>query len=114
MKYSIDAKNRKLGRVASEAAHILMGKSTTDFSRNTVAPVELTITNVSQIDIPEKRKDEKEYKWYSGYPGGLRMEKLKDALIKKGTREVLRKTIFGMLPKNKLRKVMIKNLVMKE
>jgi large subunit ribosomal protein L13 len=114
MKYLIDAKDKKLGRVATEAAHILMGKNTTSFARNKVAPVDLTITNVSLIDISEKKKEEMEYKWYSGYPGGLRFEKLKEALLKKGSKEVLRRTISGMLPKNKLRSVMIKNLTLVE
>ncbi len=111
-KYTIDAKDRKLGRVASEAAHILQGKNTPDFTRNNVADVEVVITNTSQISITEKKKEEKKYAWFSGYPGGLRFEKLRDALDKKGIKEVLRRTISGMLPKNKLRAKMIKNITM--
>lgn len=114
MKYTIDAKNKRLGRVATEAAHILMGKNTTSFVRNEAPEIELTINNISLIDIPEKKAEEKEYRWYSGYPGGLRFEKLKDALVKKGKAEILRRTISGMLPKNELRSVMIKNLILNE
>lgn len=114
MNYTIDAKNKKLGRVATEAAHILMGKNTTNFVRNTAPEIKLTINNISLIDISEKKTEEKEYRWYSGYPGGLRFEKLKDALAKKGRSEILRRTISGMLPKNKLRSVMIKNLILNE
>lgn len=114
MKYTIDAKDQKLGRVATEAAKLLMGKNSTDFTRNTVADVQVEIINASALDIAEKKQEQKKYPWYSGYPGGLRFEKLKDALQQKGVGDVLRRTVDGMLPKNKLRARMIKNLTIIE
>lgn len=113
-KYTIDAKGKKLGRVASEVASILMGKNRTDFVKNVVPKVEISVVNTSQLDISQKKKDEKEYRFYSGYPGGLRFQTLADALQKKGIKEVFRKTVYGMLPTNKLRSVMIKNLTITE
>ncbi len=113
-KYTIDAAGKKLGRVASEAASILMGKNRTDFAKNIVPEVEVVIENASQLDISAKKKEEKEYRYYSGYPGGLRFESLKALLEKKGIKEVMRKTVYGMLPTNKLRKDMIKNLSVSE
>jgi len=110
MKHTIDAKGKPLGRVASEIAKLLIGKDTVEFQRNTMPDVEVTVTNASQIAISEKKKEEKEYAMYSGYPGGLKQVKLKDSLAKKGIGEVLRKTVSGMLPKNKLRSKMIQNL----
>jgi len=110
MKHTIDAKGRPLGRVASEVAKLLIGKDTVEFQRNTMPEVEVTVTNANQIAISDKKKEEKEHAIYSGYPGGLRHEKLKDSLSKKGIGEVLRRTVSGMLPKNKLRSKMIKNL----
>lgn len=113
-KFTIDAKGKKLGRVASEVASILMGKNRTDFAKNVVPDVEVVVTNAGQLDITQKKQDEKEYRHYSGYPGGLRFQKLSDALKKKGIGEVVRHTVSGMLPKNKLRKIMIKNLSVTE
>lgn len=114
MKYTIDAKGKKLGRVASEVASILMGKNTVDFKRNSFPQIEVEVTNTRDLDISTKKQEEKEYAWYSGYPGGLRFEKMKDAMTKKGISEVFRRTVFGMLPKNKLRSQMIKNLKITE
>lgn len=110
MKHTIDAKGKPLGRVASEAAKLLIGKDTVEFQRNTFPNVEVTITNASQIGISDKKRAEKEYKIYSGFPGGLKTVKLKDALAKKGSGEMIRKVVSGMLPKNKLRAKMINNL----
>ncbi len=114
MNHTIDASNRKLGRVASEVAILLMGKNTPNFAKNIVADVKVVVMNASKLDIPETKKETKEYKLYSGYPGGLRHVKMKDALNKKGIAEVFRKTVYGMLPTNKLRSKMIKNLTVKE
>ena len=114
MKYTIDATNKKLGRVSSEIAILLMGKNSVDFARNVIPNIEVTITNASKINIDTNKKETAAYKWYSGYPGGLRDEKLKDALAKKGYGEVLRRTVYGMLPSNKLRSRMIKNLTISE
>lgn len=114
MKYTLDATDKKLGRLASEAASILMGKNTPDFQRNKAPQVEVLITNASRIEISEAKRQDKSYKWYSGFPGGLRFERLDRALEKKGIGEVIRKTVYGMLPTNKLRSRMIKNLTITE
>ena len=110
MEHIIDAKGKNLGRVATEAASILIGKNTTDFQRNTAPKVTVTIINASQIGITEKKREQNEYKIYSGYPGGLKTVKLGEMITKKGNGEMLRKVVSGMLPKNKLRSKMINNL----
>ncbi len=110
MKYTIDATNKKIGRVASEAAALLMGKAKSDFARNKVSVVSVSIENASKLSITEKKSKEKTYKRYSGYPGGLKVETLETVKTNKGVSEVLKKAVYGMLPKNKLRSLMIKNL----
>lgn len=55
MKHVIDAKDKKLGRIASEAAIILMGKNRTDFAKNTVPEVTVEVTNASKIFIDPKK-----------------------------------------------------------
>ncbi len=111
--YTIDATGKRLGIVATEAAKVLLGKTDADFAKHTVAPVTVTISNASKLDISEKRKTEV-YQTYSGYPGGLRSETLDHLGNRRGYAEVLRRTIGGMLPNNKLKKPMLKNLVITE
>ena len=114
MEHTIDAQGQSLGRVASRAASLLMGKNTTDFARNTSPKVKVTITNASKANISTKKMSDKLYKLYSGYPGGLKQSKMAKVVGDKGFKEVFRKAVYGMLPINKLRPIMIKNLIITE
>lgn len=110
-KYTIDANGRTIGRIASEAASILMGKNTAQFAKNVTPKVEVSIINAAKTKIPAKKLLEKEYYSFSGYPGGRTSQTLAKVIEKYGYEEVFRKAVYGMLPKNKLRKPMLKNLV---
>ncbi len=112
--YNFDAKDKKLGRLASEIAVVLMGKNDPNFAPNVVAKVKVLVENASQMDISEKKKAEKVYDHYSGYPGGRKEISLKALIEKKGYGEPLKNAIYGMLPKNKLRDQIMKNLEIKE
>ena len=114
MEYTIDAQNKKLGRVASEVAIILMGKNRVDFVRNAIPDVKVKISNAGKIFTTNKKMDDKIYKNYSGYPGGLRERSMKKVISDKGMKAVLRIAIKGMLPKNKLRDRMMQNLIITE
>lgn len=111
--YTIDATGQRLGDVATTAARYLLGKDSSDFARNTVAPVQVTITNASKLDIPEKKQSEI-YQRYSGYPSGRTVETLAHLAARLGYAEVVRRTIYGMLPSNRLRKPRLKNLIITE
>ncbi len=111
MTHTIDATDRTLGRVASEAAHALLGKRSAHFSKNQALPVTVTILNASKLHLPARRAEGKVYTRYTGYPGGLREMTMADMITKKGIAEVLKKTIDGMIPRNKLRKPRMKNLI---
>lgn len=111
---SIDATGRTVGRVASEAAHVLLGKDKADFQRNTVADVRVSISHASKMSITENRLKNSTFKRYSGYPGGLTEESMEKLISRKGTSEVLRLAIYGMLPGNKLRPKIMKNLIITE
>lgn len=110
MKYTIDATNKKLGRVAQEAASYLMGKNSVDFARNVVPEVKVVVANAALLDINEKKKDDKYYLTYSGYPGGQKKEFLGDLMDRKGAKELVIRAVSKMLPKNKLRDRMMLNL----
>lgn len=107
---TIDATNQSIGRVASQAAHYLLGKHEVSFVKNKIAEVKVEIVNASKTKISEKKLGEKEYAKYSGYPGGLRFEKLDEVIEKKGIEEVYKRAVKRMLPANKLRKETLKNL----
>lgn len=109
----IDAKNKALGRVASQAAKILMGKNKADFKNHVVKTEGVHIVNASKIKLPAKRI-EKEYKRYSGYPGGLKSETMEMIIAKKGYTEIFKKAINGMIPANRLRNERMKNLKITE
>lgn len=111
--YVINAEGKRLGRIATEAASVLIGKDSADFSKNEIADVTVKIENASKMDIPEHRKEDT-YQSYSGYPGGRRAETLEHLGKRLGYAEVLRRTISGMLPKNKLRKPTLHNLKITE
>lgn len=112
-KYTINVKNKSLGRVASEAAAILRGKKEIDFRDNRVADVQVNVVNVNEIIVTGHKTEQKTHKKYSGYPGGLRSVSLGKVLKEKGYPYVFKKAVLGMLPKNKLQKQMIKNLTIK-
>jgi large subunit ribosomal protein L13 len=111
--YTIDAKGKRLGIVATEAATYLLGKDQPDFAKNTVAPVTVTINNVSQLDMTEKKQGEI-YQRYTGYPGGRREETFEHLAKRLGYAEPVKRTVQGMLPSNKLRAHMMKNLIINE
>ena len=112
--YTIDADGKKLGRVASQAASILMGKNSVAFARHIAPDVTVEIINASKLSISEKHRENHKYARFSGYQGGLRFETL-DALAKRrGYKEVVVHAVRGMIPKNKLRPGMLKRLKVSE
>ncbi len=111
--YTIDATGEKLGRVATKATALLIGKNRTDYVRNKVFNVQVIIENAGKIDIFEG-KLKTVYKRYSGFPGGLYEKSMEQLIDRKGKSGLLKIAIGGMIPKNKLKSRIIKNLVIKE
>ncbi len=111
--YTIDATGKRLGKVATEAASVLQGKNDPSYARHTVADVTVVITNASKLDIPDKKETEI-YQSFSGYPGGRKTETLIHLATRRGYAEVVERTIAGMLPNNKLKKRLLKQLTISE
>lgn len=109
--YTIDASNKILGRLASEIAVILRGKNNTNFAANRVSENRVIVFNTSKMSFSGNKLENKKYQSYSGYPGGIRTIILKD-LFKKDPSEPLKRAVYNMLPKNKLRAKIIKNLTL--
>lgn len=107
---TVDAKDRTLGRVASEVAKLLMGKNSPSFKREAYSGFPVLVTNASKIKITPKKLEQIYHTRYSGYPGGLRIIKAKETVEKKGFDELMKLAVYQMLPGNKLRREMMKNL----
>lgn len=114
MKYTLDAQGKTLGRFASEIASLLMGKNTTSFTRNELSGVSVEVINASKLKVPAPKMLEKIYLRYSGYPGGLTKSTMSKVIASKGYSEVLTLAVKGMLPDNKLKKGMLKQLTITE
>ncbi|MDZ4284812.1 MAG: uL13 family ribosomal protein, partial [Patescibacteria group bacterium] len=107
----IDAQGKRLGVVAAQAAALLLGKHSPAFAKHIAFPIKVTIVNARLLAISEKKRDQEVYKTYSGYPGGQRVETLGHLAARRGYREALTRSIGGMLPKNKLHKIRMQNLL---
>ena len=99
----IDVKDKSLGRIASEIAQILMGKSKHYFVRNLDVGDYVVAINAQDVKVTGNKETLKKYYSYSGYPGGLRVESLAE-LRKRKPEEIIRHAVLGMLPPNKKKK----------
>lgn len=114
MNYTIDATGKSLGRLASEVAAILNAKNDVNFAKNRVADVKVVVTNAAKVKVTGSKMKESVHKSYSGYPGGLKEMPLAYVVDKKGFGELIKHAVKGMLPKNKLQDIRLKNLEVTE
>lgn len=110
--HKIDATGRPLGRLATEVAMILRGKNKVTFQPHIDGGDFVEIINPDKIKFTGKKLAQKEFITHSNYPGGLKRKKVRDVFAT-DPGEVLRRAVVGMLPKNKLRDLMIKRLIIK-
>ena len=105
----IDAKGKILGRLSTQIAQLLMGKSKPYFVRNLDCGDYVVVINAKEIKVTGKKETEKAYQRHSMYPGGFRSETFKE-LQSRRPEEVIVRGVKGMLPQNKLRASMLKRL----
>ncbi len=108
----IDATNKILGRLATEIAILLRGKHKPDFVPYKDKGDFVIVKNIKNIKLTGKKEEKKIYYHHSGYIGGLKKTPFKK-LFERDPSEILRKAVWGMLPKNKLRARQIKRLSFK-
>ena len=113
MEHQIDATNKILGRLATEVAVLLRGKHTAQFDPAKLPNHMVTVYNTDFLKATGKKMhgDGKVYLHHTGFHGGQRAETLED-LMARDSRIALRRAVMGMLPKNRLRSRIIKNLVL--
>lgn len=107
--YLLDVKGKILGRIATEAAKILRGKHKSIFTPHVDCGDYVVIINARDIRVTGRKMEQKLYKRYSGYPGGLKQTPLKE-MLKTKPQDVIRHAIKGMLPKGPLGRDMFKKL----
>ena len=105
----IDAKNQILGRLSTQVAHLLMGKNKSYWTPHMDCGDYVVVINAKDVVLSAKKEKEKIYWRHSGYPGGLRS---KTAAAVRATKpeELIRHAVVGMLPKNKLSRLILKKL----
>ena len=107
--YVIDATGQVLGRVATRAATILIGEHRPQYAPFLVSGNHVIIVNAKKIKLTGEKLDKKVYRWHTQYPGGLREVTARKVFESKPDR-LIREAVLGMLPKNKLRKRLVKRL----
>jgi large subunit ribosomal protein L13 len=105
----IDAEGKVLGRVATEAAHLLRGKHKPIWAPNVDVGDHVVIVNASKLDVSLRKSTDKLYYRHSGYPGGIRSESL-EKLLERAPDRVVKLAVKGMLPKSRLGRSMLKKL----
>lgn len=99
----VDAREQVVGRLASNLAVLLQGKDKPSYSPWKEDGDILVVTNAKHVVLTGKKWDQKLYRWHTGYPGGLK-ERTAKKEFEKDPASILRRAVYGMLPKNRLRK----------
>src|ERR1035437_3746049 len=95
----IDVKGKILGRISSDIALLLMGKSKPNFVRNLDLGDYVVIINAKEVKTTGNKEGLKNYYRHSGYPGGFKSETLAN-LRQRKPQDVIIKAVSGMLPEN--------------
>lgn len=107
--YLIDGKGIVLGRLATRVANILRGKHKPIFTPHVDTGDNVIVINAKDIKLTGQKLTQKMDFRYSGYPGGSTFTRY-DVLMKTNPEKALKLAVNGMLPKNKMRKFVIKKL----
>ncbi|MCD4749753.1 MAG: 50S ribosomal protein L13 [Thermoanaerobaculales bacterium] len=105
----IDASNQVLGRLATQIATLLRGKHKPEFTPFLDTGDFVVVVNAERVAVTGNKMEDKLYYRHSGYPGGLKVETLRERLDKYPDR-VIRSAVWGMLPKNRLGRKLLRKL----
>lgn len=107
--FLVDVKGRTLGQVATKIANTLRGKGKSFFTPQMDCGDFVVAINAKEIRLAGNKMDKKLYQWHTQYPAGLRTRTAREIMEKKPTK-ILYDAVWGMLPRNKLRKHLMKKL----
>ena len=107
--YVVDASGQTLGRLATRVARILSGKENPGYTPFLDVGDHVIVINANKIRVTGMKTEQKVYRHYTGYPGGLRQEEFRKRFDRR-PEQVVQEAILGMLPKTKLGRSMGKKL----
>lgn len=107
--YVVDASGKTLGRLAARVASVIRGKNKPGYVPFMDNGDFVIVVNASKIHVTGRKRENKTYWRYTGYPGGLRLTSFKDAMAKDPT-FVIKHAVKGMLPHNRLGRKLLKKL----
>jgi len=107
--YVADADGKVLGRLAARVATVLTGKHKPTYTPNVDTGDFVIITNASKVRVTGRKREQKLYYTFSGYPDGLKSVPFAKKIVRK-PEEIIRLAVCGMMPKNKLARQMIRKL----
>jgi large subunit ribosomal protein L13 len=107
--YVVDASGQTLGRLASRVAGILSGKNSPRYTPFLDVGDHVIVINAAKIRVTGMKSEQKVYRHYTGFPGGLREEEFRKRFDRRPD-QVVQEAILGMLPKTKLGRAMGKKL----
>jgi large subunit ribosomal protein L13 len=107
--FVIDADGLVLGRMATEAARVLRGKHKPTFSPHLDTGDHVIIVNAAKVVLTSDKAEKKQVYRHSGYPGGIRSQSYGD-LLARDPADAVRRSVRGMLPKNRLGRQMLRKL----
>ena len=107
--YLVDAKDAVLGRLAVKIANYLRGKNKPIFTPNCDTGDFIIVVNAEKVKLTGKKLDNKIYYSHSGYPGGIKAETAR-ARLSRCPEKVITEAVWGMIPKGRLGRAMIKKL----
>jgi large subunit ribosomal protein L13 len=105
----VDAAGQTVGRLATQLASVLRGKHKPDFTPHQAGGDFVIVVNAEKVVFTGRKLDQKVYTRYTGYQGGLKLTTAREMLDKHPER-VLEKAVWGMLPKNRLGRKLIRRL----
>lgn len=105
----VDAKDKLLGRLATQVAALLLGKNKPNFTPGVETGDFVIVINAVEIKVTGNKLEDKIYYHHSGYPSGIKSISLKQQLAKRPER-VIRSAVWGMLPHNKFGRSLIKKM----
>ena len=107
--YVVDAEGKHLGRLAAEIAKILRGKNKVQYTPHVDVGDFVVVVNAERVVVTGKKAEQRVYRRHSGYPGGMKETSYEQMLARKPT-EILRKAVYGMMPKTRLARQQFRKL----
>ena len=105
----VDASGQTVGRIATQIASVLKGKHKPEYTPNQPMGDFVVVVNAEKVVFTGRKLDQKVYTRYTGYQGGLKMTTARE-MLEKAPERVLEKAVWGMLPKNRLGRKLIRRL----